>query len=194
MSRLLLAAAAFVLLTASASAQDALVVRDVPTYSAGMGRDDGPFTLVSLRDGRIVVAPDAEVRADSASTAWDLGIRATSLIVNGGASGPGQGAVALVEAPFDVITEAPADSAFVTDGERPCPRGAARAVCSGSGNGWYTYSGNGVQPIPNRTLVVRLAEGDLVKLRFLEYRLGEEDARGARPRYVSFEVVPLQAE
>ena len=131
------------------------------------------------------------MRADSASTAWDLGIRATSLIVNGGTSGPGEGAAALVEAPFDTVTEAPADSLFLRDGDRPCPRGPAAAVCSGSGNGWYVYTDNGIQPIPDRTLVVRLAEGGTVKVRFLTYRLGEADASGERPRYVTFEAVPL---
>ncbi len=156
-----------------------------------MGRADGPFTLVSLRDGRIVVAPDAVVRTDSASTAWDLGIRGTSLIVNGGASGPGEGAALIVEAPFEAVTDSPADSLLLTDGDRPCPRGGATAVCSGSGNGWYVYAGSGIQPIMDRTLVVRLAEGGVVKVRFLSYRLGEADASGERPRYVSFEVAPL---
>ena len=180
------------LLTASASAQAPLVVRDLPTYSAGMGRADGPFTLVSLRDGQIVVAPEATVRADSATTAWDLGVRGTSLIVNGGTSGPGEGAAAVLDVPFDSVTSVPADSAFATDGERPCPRGAATAVCSGSGNGWYLYAENGIEPLPTRTVVVRLADGDVVKLRFLTYRLGEEGAHGERPRFVTFEVVPLR--
>ncbi len=182
---------ALLLLTGAASAQDAFTVTDVPTYSAGMGRAEGPFTLVSLRDGRVVVAPDAASRADSASTAWDLGIRATSLVVNGGASGPGRGAAVLVEAPFDEVRAVPADSLFLTDGDRPCPRGAATAVCAGSGNGWYDYTGNGVEPIPGRTLVVRLAEGGVVKVRFLGYRLAEATASGERTRYVSFEVAPL---
>lgn len=191
MIRLAVLVAAITLLICPATAQDAFTVTDLPTYSAGMGRAEGPFTLVSLRDGAVVVAPDADVRADSISTAWDLGIRGTSLIVNGGTSGPGDGAAVLLPIPFDAVTTIPDDSLFIADGDRPCPRGAATAVCSGSGNGWYVYADNGVQPIPDRTLVVRLADSGVVKVRFLSYRLGEETADGVRPRFVSFEVDPL---
>lgn len=168
-----------------------VVMRDLPAYSPGMGLQDGPFTLVSLRDARVVLLPGDAVRTDSASTAWDVGFRGTTVIVNGGASGPGQGAAVLLEAPFESVTAVPTDS-LVADGENDCPRGVGLAVCTGSGNGWYLYSENGVTPIPDRTLVVRLAEGEMaVRLRFLRYALGEADADGERPRLYTVEYARL---
>lgn len=180
------------LLAAPASAQGTVLIEDVPTYSAGMGQADGPFTLLSLRDGAIVVAPDAEVRADSASAAWDLGLRGTEVILNGGASGPGGVTGALVSLPYDAVTALP--DTLTADGEGACPRGAARVVCHGSGNGWYVYEANGVQPVGDRTLVLRRADGSAVKVRFLTYQLGLALPSGVRPRYVTLEAEPLGGE
>ncbi len=185
----LLALAAF-LVALPASAQETLLIEDVATTSAGMGRTDGPFTLVSLRDGAIVVAADASARADSASAAWDLGIRGTEIILNGGMSGPGGLRGALVAAPFDAVDAVP--DTLATDGDGECPRGAARVVCHGSGNGWYIYAGNGVEPATDRTLVVVRPDGSAAKVRFVRYVLGEATG-GARARYVTMEVVPLAA-
>ncbi len=183
-----LLALAALLLAVPASAQDPLVLDAVPTYSAGMGRAAGPFTLVSLRDGAVVVAGDAVSRADSASTAWDLGLRGTEVILNGGTSGPGGLRGVLVEAPFESVAARP--QAVRADGEGACPRGSARVVCHGSGNGWYTYAANGVEPTADRTLVVVRPDGSAAKVRFVRYALGD-DLGGPRPRYVTLEVVPL---
>ena len=177
----------------SGGAAGSLLIRDVPTVASGMrGEATGPFSLVSLGDGRVVLGPTDTARADSASTAWDLGFRGTSVVVNGGASGPGQGGAAWVEAPFDAVTAPPAPSAFVTDGERPCPRGEPTAVCSGSGNGWYRYEAPHIVPVPDRTLVVRRAEGGFAKVRFVSYYRGAPDERGStEPRFYTLEVAPL---
>ena len=74
------------------------------------------------------------------------------------------------------------------------PRGAARVVCHGSGNGWYEYASNGVVPFPDRTLVLRRADGTAAKVRFVRYELGEPLPSGVRPRYVTLEVAALPAE
>ena len=191
------AALAAVLLALPASAQtdgttvlrssNATVIADVPTYSAGMGRMDGPFTLISLDDG-IVVAPDATTRADSASGAWDIGIRGTEVILNGGASGPGDRRGALLAGDAD-----DGEYTLFSDGDGECQRGAARVVCHGSGNGWYEYASNGVQPL-DRTLVVERPDGAAFRVRFVSYRLGDALPSGVRPRYVTLEVAPLRAE
>lgn len=186
--RFRLAALALALVALPASAQDTMTVEAIPTFSAGMGATSGPFTLVSLRDGAVIVAPDDAVRADSASAAWDIGLRGTEVILNGGASGPGAVVGALVEQPFDAVTALP--DALSADGNGECPRGAARVVCHGSGYGWYTYTGNGVQPTENRTLVVRRADGSAAKVRFVDYIVGET-VDGVRPRYVTLDVAPL---
>ena len=194
MSRL--AALAALLVVFPVAAQDTLLIKSVPTYSAGMGRADGPFTLLSLRDGALVVAPDASSRADSASTAWDLGLRGTEVILNGGESGPGGLTGALVPMAFESVLALPEalPEALAADGEGACPRGAARVVCNGSGNGWYEYASNGVQPLPDQTLVIRRPDGSAAKVRFLSYFLGGALPSGVRPRYVTLEVQPLGAE
>nr|MCU0354224.1 HmuY family protein [Cytophagales bacterium] len=61
-----------------------------PIVSSGTGQPPaatGRFTLFSFGTGQIVP------NADSASTQWDIGFRATRIIFNGGGSGPGQAAV-----------------------------------------------------------------------------------------------------
>lgn len=184
-----LAALVLAFLALPASAQDTVVLEAIPTYSAGMGRADGPFTLLSLRDGAVIVAPDAEVRSDSSSAAWDIGIRGTDVILNGGTSGPGAVTGALVEQSFEAVMALP--DTLSADGMGECPRGAARVVCGGSGNGWYLYAENGVVPMPGRTLVVRRADGSAAKVRFLDYVLGDELPSGVRPRYVTLETAPL---
>lgn len=161
---------------------------NVAVGASGVGRADGPFTLFSLSENRVVP------NADSATTAWDLGLRGTTILVNGGTSGPGSGAATLVEAPFEAVAAAP-EADLVADGARECPRGEPLAVCTGSGNGWYLYAGNGVTPLPDRTLVVRTADGaSLVKVRVLSYDLSEPRPDGSRPRYYTFEHVRLDAE
>ena len=153
--------------------------------SGMMGGVAGPYTLFSLAHNRVVP------NADSASTAWDLAFRGTTVLVNGGTSGPGVGAARLVEAPFESVLLYTGDP-LLADGENECPRGAGLAVCTGSGNGWYVYGERGVSPLPDRTLVVRLADGSsLAKVRFLGYTLGDEQPDGSRPRFYAFEYAPL---
>ena len=187
-----LAASALALLALPAAAQQAVLIEDVPTYSAGMGRTDGPFTLVSL-DGTVVVAPDATARADSASGAWDLGLRGTEVILNGGASGPGgrRGRLLPVSLGDGATVTGPLGT-LPMDGDGECPRGEPRVVCHGSGNGWYEYAANGVQPL-DRTLLVERPDGTLFQVRFVRYVLGEALPSGVRPRYVTLEVSPATA-
>ena len=179
--------------SSAAASEGALLIRDVATVSSGMmGEAGGPFSLVSLTDGRVVLGPTDAARADSASTAWDLGFRGTSVIVNGGTSGPGGGGAAWVDAPFASVTAPPPADAFVTDGDRPCPRGEPTAVCSGSGNGWYLYQAPNIVPAPDKTLVVRLADGGYAKVRFVSYYRGAPDEPGStEPRFYTVEVAPL---
>ena len=191
--------AAILLVAPAAQAQDAgagepVRLENVPTYSGGMMGGSGPFTLLSLRDGRIVVAPDAmgEARADSASGEWDLGLRGTEVIINGGTSGPGGRRGLLAESAYDDVAALP--GSLSTDGEGTCPSGPPRVVCHGSGNGWYTYGGGGVLPIATRTLVIVREDGSAVKVRFLSYTLGGALPNGARPRYVTLEATPLPTD
>lgn len=147
---------------------------------------DGHFTFFSLRDGRIV-PPE-----DSASTAWDLALRSTTILVNSGASGPGAGGIAVLpDTTLEAVTMAPPDAEFATD------RGAQRgqtALPTGAGQGWYDYdmSTGVVEPKP-LVLVVRTADGRFAKMRIKSYYLGapagdDLDPRGGF-RYYTFEYV-----
>ncbi len=182
---------------------EAVVIKDLPadpliTRDPQTGRPigTGRYTFFSLRTGEIVLRYDDPDRSDSASTAWDLAFQGTNILINGGTSGPGQGGAVVLEVPFDEVTEAPADDQFRVDGEDACPNGVQRAICPGSGNGWYNYdpATHIVTPIPGRTIVVRTADGRYAKMRILSYYKGAPDPgaidREANPaRYYTFEYV-----
>ena len=154
----------------------------------GQVADLGQYTLYSLRDGEVVLSYDDEDRSDSTSTAWDIGFQGSTIIVNGGASGPGMGAALILEEAFDAVTEVPATATLRVDGSADCPSvstpggtfpGAPLAVCTGSDNGWYTYvpfpgnQGGYLVPTPGRTLLVRTADGEgFAKIRFESYYQG----------------------
>ena len=179
----LLALALPLLLASSVSAQT-MRAENIAVDAAPMGgAASGPFTLYSLSENRVVS------NADSASTAWDIGLFGTTIMVNGGTSGPGEGAARIVEMEFEDVTSADGIE-LVTDGEGDCPRGDY-AICIGSGNGWYLYGGNGIQPLPGRTLVLKTAEGGFAKVRVLEYVLSEPQPDGSRPRFYTFEHASL---
>jgi hypothetical protein len=142
-----------------------------PLVSTGQGRPSGTgyYTFFSLRDGEIVLSYDAESRADSASTAWDIALQGTTIRVNGGTSGPGNGAAYVAEAAFEEVAE-------VNLNQLQPDSKSALAIPQGSGNGWYNYSGppnHVISPIPGRTIVVRTADDDgYAKIRIVSYYEG----------------------
>ncbi len=187
---------------------EATLVTDVPADPAlgvdpntGRPTTTGRYTFYSLRENRIVLRSDEANRADSISADWDIGFQSTNLIFNGGSSGMGQGAAVIVEDAFENVTVAPAGDTFRVDGQAGCPSvfgqpGPKRAVCPGSGNGWYHYDAetNVISPIPGRTIVVRTADGRYAKLRILSYYEGNPVPEAIDPardvsRYYSFEYV-----
>ncbi len=152
-----------------------------PDTTSGGGRPQGynQFAFFSLRDSSIVLHSDAESRADSASTQWDIAFRSTDVIVNGGSNGPGEGAAYVVESALQEVTEVNTDS-----------------LTSHSIEDWYTYNANGnhtVRPTPGRTLVVRTADGEsYAKIRIQSYYEGAPDnpaESDAESRYYTFEYV-----
>ena len=86
------------------------MAEDIPA-SVGVPRGAPPvYTFYSLTDGRII-AP-----ADSNSTQWDIALAGTTILVNGGTSGPGQGEAQIVNGAFDELTEAP-ETGYQPDSE-----------------------------------------------------------------------------
>ena len=129
-----------------------------------------PYVYVSLADGSRVDITDLQAKT---STAWDLALRRTVIRVNGGDSGPGQGAVAIVEnTPLDTVTAVPASATFAADEfiDEQCnvqrdPINNPMTAFGGSDGLWYEYSASTskVEPKPH-TYVVRRADGTFAKV------------------------------
>lgn len=135
----------------------------------------GRYTLFSLRDNEIVLSYSEPNRADSASTSWDIGFRGTSIIANGGTSGPGDGGVQLLEGVFEEIDLAP------TSGYEA------------ANSSWYSYDMNThvISPTPGRVLAVRTADGRYAKIRILSYYKDAPDNPTLRDptEYYTFEYI-----
>lgn len=123
---------------------------------------DARFVLFSFRTGQTVDI------ADSASTSWDVGFRGTEIIINAGASGPGEAGLVRLDVAFDQVTIAPSDG-YEVDGE-------TLAMAD-----WYTYTGmsepmHAVFPNENETYVLRTADGNhYVKFDIISYYRGNPD-------------------
>ena len=173
----------------------------------GQLSSNNTFTLYSLADNEIVLSSNetdpAQRAADSASTSWDIGFKGTTIIFNGGTSGPGQAGAQIIEAAFGSVTEAPT-AGYLQDGQNSeCPGvvtpagtfpGAPYAICTGDENGWYDYqpSANLITPIAGRTIVLTTATGAYAKLRILSYYKGapsSPDPLSDESRYYTFEYV-----
>ncbi len=122
----------------------------------------GRFTFFNLEQKALVP------NSDSATNRWDVGFRGTTIIINGGSSGPAAGGGFVWNGAFENLTTIPADSVFRTD------NASSTAIPSGSGRGWYNYNGpaNLVTPLPGKVLVVRTATGKYAKLEMLNYYKG----------------------
>jgi hypothetical protein len=137
------------------------------------------YHYFSLTTGNEVASTEAK------SNRWDLAFSGTTVLTNGGTSGPGQGGAILIEKPFDTVTEAPKEG-YKTDG------GNGNAIASGSGNSWYKYdmSVHAILPITGRTIIVKTAEGKFAKLEFISYYKGApEDVPTEESKYYTFRYV-----
>lgn len=138
----------------------------------------GNYTFFSLRTNEVVPV------ADSASTDWDVAFRGTDIIINGGTSGPGDGAAQLIDGIFEEVLEAP-ENGWMIDSE------TGPAIPAGSGAGWYNYNPVAMvlTPAPGRIILVRTANGLYAKMRILSYYRGAPDSPtiDSEARYVTFE-------
>ncbi len=156
---------------------------DPHTSTDPMGRPigTGNYTLFSLRTGQVVA------NTDSATTNWDIAFNGTTILTNGGSSGPGEGGAVTMAAPFEEVLVAPADGAFFVD------EAGSPAVAQGDNGGWYNYNPQThvVTPVPGRTLVVRTADGRYGKVRILSYYrdMPETIDENSESRYYTFDYV-----
>ncbi|GAB5519315.1 MAG: HmuY family protein [Rhodothermales bacterium] len=152
-----------------------------PVTQRPMGAD--VTTYYSLRENRIVPLEEAN------TTAWDIALKGTVIMTNGGVSGPGQGGAQLLSAAFSEVVEAP-ESGYKTD----APDGFATVGLDGNDDAtWYSYNpaDNVVLPTPGRVLVIRCADGTFAKMRVLNYYKGSPElpTQDDPARYYSFEFV-----
>lgn len=153
----------------------------------GQPYGSGKFTFFSLENKTLVP------NSDSATTKWDIAFRGTTILINGGTSGPGSGGAFIWQGAFDNLKTIPADSVFRVD------NAPSYAVPTGSNNGWYNYNGptNLVTALPGRVLVIRTAKGKYAKLEILNYyKTGvtpaanaPDDAKLRNQRYFTYRFV-----
>ncbi|MFM8913150.1 MAG: HmuY family protein [Flammeovirgaceae bacterium] len=150
---------------------------DPATFDPNTGAPLGftnKFTFFSFSTGKVVDAPSG--------TNWDLAFRATTILVNGGTSGPGKGGAQVLTGVFNDINTAPTDG-YKQDNDPGGlnPAGVPNlnlAIPTGSGNAWYTSSGGGpgspsvITATAGKVLMIRTADGKYAKMEILSYYKG----------------------
>ncbi|MBM3176917.1 MAG: HmuY family protein [Bacteroidetes bacterium] len=144
-----------------------------PTTGAPTGTT-GKFTLFSFATGEPVS------NSDSLTNKWDIGFRATTIIVNGGKDRKGNGGIQILTGTsFDQVKEAP-ESGYATDD------GSNLAVPSS----WYNYNATAkiVTPLAGNVFVIRTGTGKYAKMEILSYYLdAPASPTSANPsRYYTF--------
>ena len=138
---------------------------------------------------------DLGMETDS-ETDWDIAFRATDIIVNGGMSmgttdepdRTGDAGAYIATGTMEEITEVDVNL-FTQDSD------SGYAIMSGSGNGWYTYSGPPtflITPTAGKILVFKTADGKYAKVEILSYYQGapeNPDAFTDPSRYYTFNYV-----
>ncbi|MCU0429669.1 MAG: HmuY family protein [Cytophagaceae bacterium] len=157
-------------------AKQSVVIKNLDADAANKNR----YTFFNLLTG------DTIARSDSATSNWHLALKGTSILVNGGTSGPGSVAAAVYTGLYDELINLP-ELEFRSDGASP-------AIPPGSGKGWYTYSGppsHLIIPIPGKMLLLKWGTTTYAKLEILSYYKDMPSAPTASSvsRYYSFRYV-----
>jgi hypothetical protein len=155
------------------------IVKDIPAdtiiglSSIGQPYGAGKFTFYSLETNAIIS------NTDSSSTKWDIGLRGSTIITNGGSSGPGKGGAFIFVGTFEELVKVPADSTFRVD---------ATSNYAISSRGWslYTPQTNLLTPLPGRVLVFKTASGKYAKVEILNYYKGGTTPAATAPDNIKF--------
>lgn len=166
------------------AADTILYTNGQPLLVNGLPTGANKYTFYSLKDNKIIPS------TDSASIKWDIGFKGTTIIINGGTSGPGGGGAFVYTGTFSDLTAIPADSVFKVD------NAPTMAITIGSNRGWYVYNGqqNLITPIPGRVLVIRTADGKYAIIEILNYYKGgvtldpsaSDNEKISKQRYYTF--------
>ncbi|MBX3254863.1 MAG: HmuY family protein [Chitinophagaceae bacterium] len=102
----------------------------------------------NLSTGKEVTDPDPKN--------WDISFQKTTISVNGSAQ--------VVNIAFEGLSQPPSGGFKTDDGNN-------KAIPTGSGNGWYNYNmeDHTIEPIANRTIVIKTPKGKYYKLQIISY-------------------------
>ena len=153
-----------------------LVFSTNPAIPPSRPAEKKKYTFFSFKTGQLVAS------ADSASSKWDIGFRSTSIILNGGTSGPGMAGVVVQQGIFADISAAPA-SGFVQDNYNYLARTGKFAISSSplasgataSNQWWYNAGSNTstvITPIAGQVFIIKTADGRYAKMEILSYYKG----------------------
>ncbi|MEO6189961.1 MAG: HmuY family protein [Saprospiraceae bacterium] len=125
-----------------------------PVTGAPIG-DKKLFTFLKLADSSIIP------NSDSATNRWDIGFKATTIIINSGTSGPGQAGAFIFNGIFKDLKSVPKDSFFKTD----------NFPLYAIGKSWSLYDNSAmiVRAVPGKVIVLRTADGKYAKMEILSY-------------------------
>lgn len=150
------------------------------------GKEKRPFYifLFRLRDQKQIWIRTAADSAQYLKTMdWDLAftgpynsevyVNKGSYEFNPGYGGPANGSVVMFEQPYDSVDQAPSDQQFNQSSTNKI--GWASNEFS---DGWFFYSltTHLMQPVPNRTYVIRLPDGKFAKLQLINVYKGNPPA------------------
>jgi hypothetical protein len=165
----------------------ALALACEPPATSDDDPPSGPVVTADLGDGVHETTLDAtdeaawrhfdfESRgeADPAADAWDLAALRFNVKSNGGTSGDGGAAVAILAGTtFDAVTAAPTDGFAEDTATTPGMGGSAEAEVTPGYvfDNWYAYdpATHTLTPVPDRVYVVRTPEGNHFKVEMLGY-------------------------
>jgi HmuY protein len=154
------------------------VTEAVIDATAGNATAENPYVYIDLEKGAKVEIDDVAA-LDSGD--WDIAFKRSSIRINGGDSGTGEVAAAIVQGTLEEVTEAPAEEEFVADDwvsdecEYLTPPKSAGEPASAIGL-WYDYDfkTHTLSPKPE-VYVVRTRSGEFTKLAIVSFYADEAD-------------------
>ncbi len=141
------------------------LVTNLDTYKPTQG---DTIAYYSLRENKQIDASKANTNE------WDIAFLKTSIFVNQGFRGPGQGGGFLMkETDFETLASLPNDSTFRSEVSE-----TEKAIPTGSDKGWYHYdmANSEISAIPGVVLAIRTADGRYAKMKVLNYYKGYPDS------------------
>ncbi len=137
-----------------------------PNTGAPIG-GTGHFTFFNLKDSTIIPL------SDSATSKWDIAFNASTIILNGGISGPANAAAYIYNGIFNDLQRVSEDSIFNAD------TSGKLAI----GKSWSTYDpvSKVLNATPGKVLVVRTADNKYAKVEILSYYKNAP----AKPNYLT---------